>query len=204
MYLQNTPFAFIIEPQNLSVTCAKCYRYSRKVISMFQPVPLSNNKKENYETMLLMLQGLVQGEKNIYANLANASSLFSYFLQEINWVGFYIYDAIDNELVLGPFQGLPACIRIKPENGVCGAAYTMQTMLVVPNVHVFKNHIACDSSTNSEIVIPIMIDKKVWGLLDIDSPKFDRFDDVDEEFLQKAVLIVQKAIAASLHTKKKQ
>ena len=171
---------------------------------MFHPVPLSANKKENYDTMLMMLKGLIQGEKNIYANLANASSLFSYFLPEINWVGFYIYDEVDKELVLGPFQGLPACIRIKPENGVCGASFTMQTMLVVPNVHLFKNHIACDSATNSEIVIPIMIDKKVWGLLDIDSPKLDRFDDIDEEYLQKAVTIIEKEINKSLHPKKKQ
>jgi GAF domain-containing protein len=171
---------------------------------MFNPIELSNDKKDNYETMLQMLQGLIQGEKNIIANLSNASSLFSYFVKEINWVGFYIYDELDNELVLGPFQGLRACVRIQPESGVCGASYSMQTMLVVPNVHTFKNHIACDGATNSEIVLPIMIDKKVWGVLDIDSPKFDRFDGIDEEYLEKAVALIEKEIKKSLKIKKKQ
>jgi len=170
---------------------------------MFKPVKLSDDKRENYEMMLQMLQGLIQGEKNIVANLSNASSLFSYFVTDINWVGFYIYDANDDCLVLGPFQGLPACIRIKPDSGVCGASFTMQTMLVVPNVHTFKNHIACDASTNSEIVIPIMIEKQsVWGLLDIDSPLFDRFDDIDEEYLTKAVHLIEKSIRSSLKTTK--
>lgn len=120
-------------------------------------------------------KSLVEDEENLYANLSNLSALYKEYLPDINWVGFYLLDEKNNNLVLGPFQGKIACVRIPFNKGVCGHCYTTQKFIYVPDVHKFESHIACDSATNSELVIPIIQNDKVLALLDIDSISFDRF-----------------------------
>jgi L-methionine (R)-S-oxide reductase len=111
--------------------------------------------------------------------------LLGSFLQDINWVGFYLYE--NGQLWLGPFQGLPACTQIPMGKGVCGSAAQQRKTIVVPNVHEFPGHIACDAASKSEIVIPIVVNGELYGVLDIDSPIESRFDDVDREYLEKFV-----------------
>lgn len=159
---------------------------------MFQKEAYSGSLEENYELVLAQLKALVTGESDLIANLSNASALLNVFLGDINWVGFYL--AKDNQLVLGPFQGLPACIRIPFDKGVCGyAATTMQTVLV-EDVHEFVGHIACDSATNSEIVVPIIKDNQLIGVLDIDSPHLNRFSKTDQYYLEKFVQILVESL----------
>ena len=123
------------------------------------------------------------------ANLANASALLWQALDGINWVGFYLIE--DGKLILGPFQGKPACIEIEIGRGVCGAAVRDAETKLVPNVHEFEGHIACDSASNSEIVIPIFKNGDVVGVLDIDSPHYSRFDENDRAGLEKTVKIIE-------------
>ena len=137
---------------------------------------------------------LVSGESNLVANLANLSSLIYHSIPDLNWVGFYLWDEKDNELVLGPFQGKPACIRIKAGKGVCGHVYNKHKPELVPDVHAFAGHIACDSETNSELVIPIMVNGKCLGVLDLDSPKLNRFSQNDLEIMQDLVQSVTPLI----------
>lgn len=127
------------------------------------------------KTFLLQAKSLLEDEKNLYANLSNLSALFKEYLPNTNWVGFYLLDNEDNNLVLGPFQGKIACVRIPFNKGVCGHCYTTKEPIYVPDVHKFKGHIACDSDTNSELVIPIIQNNEIKALLDIDSIKYDRF-----------------------------
>lgn len=136
-----------------------------------------------YSLLIEQLKHLIAGETDMIANLANASALLNQFLKEINWVGFYLYK--DSELVLGPFQGLPACIRIPLDRGVCGKAARERSTINVPNVHDFPGHIACDSASKSELVIPL-IDQKdnLIGVLDIDSPIYNRFSQEDQKYLE--------------------
>ncbi len=160
---------------------------------MFVKQDYSENLVGSYQILLEQLKYLIEGEKNCIANLANASALLNQFLTDINWVGFYLN--IEDELVLGPFQGLPACIRISYNKGVCGKCASTKETVVVKNVHEFSTHIACDAQTNSEIVIPIIDNKKhLIGVLDIDSPSFDRFTDLDKEYLEKFVDILTKGL----------
>ena len=140
---------------------------------MFHQTMYRGTLTENYETVLLQLKGLTDGESDLIANLSNAAALLNHFLDDINWVGFYL--AKGQELVLGPFQGLPACIRIPFHKGVCGHAATTKQTVVVSNVHEFPGHIACDEATNSEIIIPLIKDDQLIGVLDIDSPVLNRF-----------------------------
>lgn len=144
-----------------------------------------DNKEEMYKDLLLQSKGIIYGEKDLIANLSNLSAVLNQFLNNINWVGFYLKKG--NELVLGPFQGGPACVRIKMENGVCGKAATTRKTQLVEDVHKFKGHIACDSNTNSEIVIPIVKEDMLIGVLDIDSPIFNRFDEIDRIYLEQFV-----------------
>src|SRR5699024_10096498 len=123
---------------------------------MFEPVQYTNDREKNYETLLLQLEALIEGETNVIANLSNASALLNQFLDDINWVGFYLWE--DDELVLGPFQGLPACIRIENGKGVCGTAMATNKTMLVENVHEFPGHIACDARSQSEIVVPMKVD----------------------------------------------
>ena len=148
-------------------------------------------KKELYETLQKQLVALVDGEKYHIPNLANASALLWMGLKDINWAGFYLMK--DGELVLGPFQGKPACIRIPIGRGVCGTAVAQNRTQLVKDVHMFPGHIACDSASNSEIVIPIRNGEKIVGVLDIDSPVFSRFDKEDQEGLEGFIKILETA-----------
>lgn len=150
-----------------------------------------DDKKSFYEMMLKQLSSLLEGEADSIANLANASALLNQLLDEINWVGFYLMK--EDELVLGPFQGKVACVRIKSGRGVCGVAALEDKTQVVGDVHAFPGHIACDSASNSEIVIPIHKGEKVIGVLDIDSPIKERFDQVDAYYLEKLVSILEES-----------
>ncbi len=146
----------------------------------------------NYKALTRELASLVDGVPYLTANLANASALLWQHLTDINWAGFYLME--DGALVLGPFQGKPACIRIAVGRGVCGTAVAQDAVQLVPDVHQFPGHIACDSASNSEIVLPIHKDGQVWGVLDIDSPCFDRFTETDRAGLEQVVAILETVI----------
>ncbi len=148
----------------------------------------TDNIKDNYDTMLLMLKGQISDEKNIITNLSNASAIVKAMVYDINWAGFYLM--VDKELLLGPFQGLPACNRIKIGQGVCGTAAATKKIMRIDNVHEFKGHIACDGASNSEIVVPIVIEEKLVGVLDIDSLTVGRFGELEEEYFKKFVEIL--------------
>jgi GAF domain-containing protein len=138
----------------------------------------ADDKAVMYRDLASALEGLVAGEPDAIANMANASGLIFETLPDVNWVGFY--RNIGGELVLGPFQGRPACIRMTFDQGVCGAAAKTRQVQRVEDVHKFAGHIACDSASNSEIVVPLIGDGELIGVLDIDSPKFGRFTEEDE------------------------
>jgi L-methionine (R)-S-oxide reductase len=140
---------------------------------MFSKLNYTGTITEQYQLVSKQLDALLDGEKDMIANLSNASALLNQFLDQINWVGFYLMK--DGELVLGPFQGLPACVRIPVGRGVCGSAVEQQRTLVVDDVHAFPGHIACDAASKSEIVIPLIKNNEVIGVLDIDSPIVSRF-----------------------------
>lgn len=160
---------------------------------MFNGLLFSHDKKTSYQELLLYINELLADVDNIISNLANVSALLNYFLKDINWVGFYLYDDHQNKLLLGPFQGLPACTSIMLGKGVCGAAASLRETLVVPDVHEFPGHIACDANSNSEIVIPLFKEGTLFGVLDIDSPIKNRFDDLDKEGLTEvAQILVEK------------
>ncbi|MBM7648805.1 GAF domain-containing protein [Bacillus ectoiniformans] len=142
----------------------------------------TGSKKEQYQLVIKQLHALLDGETNLIANLSNASALLNQFLDRVNWVGFYLNEG--GELVLGPFQGLPACVRIPLGRGVCGTAAKEQTTLRVADVHAFPGHIACDAASQSEIVVPLVKEGRLIGVLDIDSPDKNRFDETDEEMLE--------------------
>lgn len=143
------------------------------------------NEEQKLQYMLVLLEGQLSSEKDALANLSNASAIIKAVLDRLNWAGFYLMR--NNELVLGPFQGFPACNRIKLNSGVCGTAAASRKTQLVPNVHEFPGHIACDSASNSEIVIPIIKDDMVWGVLDLDSPEFNRFTELEARYLEKYV-----------------
>lgn len=159
---------------------------------MFEVKTYSGNRTDQYELVIKQLEALVSGEPNIIANLSNASALLNQFLDRINWVGFYMYDQVDNELILGPFQGLPACLRIPIGKGVCGTAASKMKTMLVEDVNQFPGHIACDPASQSEIVVPIQKDGILFGVLDIDSPETNRFDKVDKEYLERFVAALEK------------
>ncbi|MCA1319889.1 GAF domain-containing protein [Bacillus tianshenii] len=156
---------------------------------MFQVENYKGTREENYELVIKQLQALIADEPNFIANLSNASALLNVFLKEINWVGFYLTEG-ESMLVLGPFQGLPACVRIPFGRGVCGTAAANAKTELVADVHAFPGHIACDAASQSEIVVPMVKDGKVIGVLDIDSPIKDRFDEVDRTYLEKFVEVL--------------
>jgi len=136
-----------------------------------------SNKPTFYETLTSQLQALVRGERDFIANAANFSALLYGSLPDLNWAG--IYRRVGAELVLGPFQGKPACVRIPLGRGVCGTAAAEKRTIVVPDVQAFPGHIACDRASRSEIVVPLLHQHQVVGVLDLDSPKEDRFDTQD-------------------------
>lgn len=152
----------------------------------------SEDKNTFYKIMLVRLEGLLSSETDWLANVSNAAALLYSNLDNINWSGFYFMK--NEELVLGPFQGKTACTRIKPGKGVCGTAAAEMRTQLVPDVHLFPGHIACDSASNSEIVVPIIKDGNVYGVLDIDSPVKNRFDELDAKYLQSFVDKLNKYI----------
>lgn len=147
-----------------------------------------SEKSAFYQSLAAQAQALCEGEPNRIAKLANLSALLNLALEDINWVGFYLRE--EDTLVLGPFQGNPACIRIPVGKGVCGTAAATGQVQRIANVHEFSGHIACDSASNSEIVLPLSQDGEVWGVLDIDSPTYGRFDEEDEAGLRHWVATV--------------
>ena len=157
---------------------------------MFSKTMYKGSLNEQYETLSKQLDALLHGETDVIANLSNASALLNEFLTDVNWVGFYLMK--DGELVLGPFQGLPACVRIPVGRGVCGTAVEKKETILVEDVHAFPGHIACDAASNSEIVIPLCNEGEVVGVLDIDSPLKARFTHEDAQGLKKFVNILEK------------
>ena len=147
----------------------------------------SDSKTGTYSQLGTQLRSLLEDERDFIANAANFSSLLYHTLSDVNWVGFYLLK--NNELVLGPFQGQPACVRIAIGKGVCGTAAELRQTVVVENVHEFPGHIACDSASNSEIVVPLINEGKLVGVLDLDSPSLSRFDDEDAEGLNELASI---------------
>ncbi|WP_019154865.1 GAF domain-containing protein [Robertmurraya massiliosenegalensis] len=152
---------------------------------MFKVQSYDGNRQDQYNLLNKQLVALLEGESNQIANLSNAAALLNQFLDRINWVGFYLTE--ENELVLGPFQGLPACVRIPFGKGVCGTSASQMKTFRIEDVHAFPGHIACDAASQSEMVIPLIKDGKVIGVLDIDSPEKNRFDEVDQENLETFV-----------------
>ncbi|MDV7104378.1 GAF domain-containing protein [Vibrio sp. TH_r3] len=147
---------------------------------------------KDYQSLTKQAIALIETEKNLIANLSNLSALINVELKDVNWVGFYLMDG--DELVLGPFQGKPACIRIPLGRGVCGTAVATNQVQRIQDVHEFVGHIACDGQTNSEIVIPFSIEGKIAGVLDIDSPKLSRFSEIDEKGLVDLMNKVEKVL----------
>lgn len=146
------------------------------------------NQKEKYENMLLMLKGILEEEEDVVTNLSNSAAIINALTDDISWCGFYIIK--NGELVLGPFQGLPACTHIKIGKGVCGTVAKEKETIIVKDVNSFEGHIACDAASNSEIVVPIIKNGEVYGVLDIDSTSLARFDEQDKVYLEKAVDII--------------
>ncbi|WP_057911407.1 GAF domain-containing protein [Peribacillus muralis] len=159
---------------------------------MFNVEMYQEKKEKNYELVQKQLSALIEDETNRIANLSNAAALLNQFLDEINWVGFYLYE--ENQLILGPFQGLPACVRIPMGRGVCGTSAATKKTLRIEDVHQFPGHIACDAASRSEIVIPLMQNGKLIGVLDIDSPITNRFDEIDQYGLEKFAEILSKSL----------
>lgn len=149
-------------------------------------------KIEHYQRLTKQVIALIESETDLIANLSNISALLNMELEELNWVGFYLMK--DDQLVLGPFQGKPACVRIPVGRGVCGTAVATNTVQRVHDVHEFAGHIACDAASNSEIVIPFSIDGEMFGVLDIDSPKVGRFNEIDEQGLTFLMQEVEKLL----------
>ncbi|PWI58941.1 GAF domain-containing protein [Sulfoacidibacillus thermotolerans] len=158
---------------------------------MFHPIQTTESGDAFYRHLLEQVKHLLEGERDAIANMANVSSLLFMMMEDVNWVGFYLWK--DGQLVLGPFQGKPACVRIAQGKGVCGTAFSQQCTLVVPDVYKFPGHIFCDGDSRSEIVIPLSTHQPI-GVLDIDSPIVDRFTEVDRKGLEA---IVQWLIAAT-------
>jgi GAF domain-containing protein len=154
---------------------------------MFAVEKISGSKSEIYEELARQTRGLLDGERDLIANAANVAALIWQIVPDLNWAGFYLMKG--GELVLGPFQGKPACVRISVGKGVCGAAAARRETVLVEDVHAFPGHIACDSASNSELVVPLIKDGVLYGVLDLDSPLFARFDDEDRRGIEAIVRI---------------
>ncbi len=148
----------------------------------FATQTLSGSKPEQYAQLVAQARALIQGEPDRVANAANLAALVYHALPDLNWVGFYFYDGA--ELVVGPFQGLPACVRIALDKGVCGAAARTRQTQRVADVEAFPGHIACDAASRSELVVPLVHDGKLFGVFDLDSPRVNRFDEEDQQGLE--------------------
>jgi len=160
---------------------------------MFTASTLSGRKSEQYAQLVEQARALLDGERDRIANAANLSALVNQALPQLNWVGFYFYDG--TELVVGPFQGLPACVRIPLDRGVCGAAATRRATQRVADVHDFPGHIACDAASRSEVVVPLIRGEELIGVFDLDSPVPDRFDADDQAGLEALAQVYVESLA---------
>ena len=162
---------------------------------MFSPATYDwTDKRAGYDALVRDLSHLLDGERDAVANAAQAAALIWHALPDLNWAGFYFFDG--TELVVGPFQGLPACTRIALDRGVCGAAATRRASIVVPDVEAFPGHIACDSRSRSELVVPIVsADGALRGVLDMDAPIPARFDEADRDGVERLVAVFVAATA---------
>ncbi|WP_386340920.1 GAF domain-containing protein [Xanthomonas citri pv. citri] len=160
---------------------------------MFTTSSLTGSKPEQYAQLTAQAQALVHGEPDRIANAANLAALIFHSLPSLNWAGFYFYDG--RELVVGPFQGLPACVRIPLDKGVCGAAASTRQSQRIADVDAFPRHIACDSASRSELVIPLVKGDALIGVLDLDSPELDRFDADDQRGLEAIAQLFVDALA---------
>lgn len=160
---------------------------------MFKLDPIKNmNEEERLRYMVMLLRGQLSSEKDNLANISNATGIINACVDNLNWAGFYILR--DDVLVLGPFQGLPACNRIAIGKGVCGTAVDTREVQLVPDVNLFPGHIACDSASNSELVVPIIKDNKVIGVLDLDSPLKERFTSLHADYFVKLVDLLNQYV----------
>jgi len=157
---------------------------------------LPADKGAAYAELARSLRGLLDGERDLVANTANMAALLFWSLRDLNWAGFYLVEPTRGDLLLGPFQGKPACVRIPVGRGVCGAAAERRETVVVPDVHAFPGHIACDSASNSEVVVPIIRDGTLLGVLDLDSPVHARFDEADARGLEALVRILVESLGS--------
>jgi GAF domain-containing protein len=153
----------------------------------------ASSKPTLYADLVIAARGLTKGERDAIANMANVAALIWQALPDLNWAGFYRHDG--RELVLGPFQGRPACIRIPLGNGVCGIAAAERRTLCVPDVHAFPGHIACDAASQSEIVVPVIDEDRLVGVLDLDSPILARFDEADAKGLEALAAAIAPRLA---------
>lgn len=161
--------------------------------------PASNPNEDKaalYARLRAELLAILEGERDFIANMANCAATLFHALPDLNWAGFYLLKGSD--LVLGPFQGKPACVRIAPGRGVCGAAAERRETVVVPDVHQFPGHIACDAASRSEIVVPLMAGGRLIGVLDLDSPSIGRFDAADKAGLEAVASILVGASDAGM------
>ena len=159
---------------------------------MFTATSLSGGKPEQYAQLAGQARALLAGERDRIANAANLSALVYHALPSLNWVGFYFYDG--TELVVGPFQGLPACVRIPLDKGVCGAAARSRETQRIEDVHAFPGHIACDAASRSELVVPLVRDGELIGVFDLDSPEPARFDVEDQRGLEAVARVYIEAL----------
>lgn len=159
----------------------------------FTATALEGSKTDQYEQLQQQARALVEGESDRIANAANISALVYHALPEVNWVGFYLYDG--TELVVGPFQGQPACVRIALDKGVCGAAATTRETQRIADVHAFPGHIACDAATRSEVVVPLYDGETLVGVFDLDSPIPDRFDADDQAGLEAIAAVFTASLS---------
>jgi L-methionine (R)-S-oxide reductase len=159
-----------------------------------QPVPV--DKSAGYPELARSLEALLAGEPNLVSCAASTVALLYHGLADVNWVGFYLLDAASGDLLVGPFQGKPACVRISLGKGVCGTAAAQRRTLVVPDVHAFPGHIACDAASNSELVVPVIDRGRLIGVLDLDSPLPGRFDDADARGVEALVEVFVGAVRA--------
>lgn len=153
---------------------------------------MNQTKQQHYADIAQQIEAIVAGETDMIANMANISALLYWQLDRVNWAGFYLHK--ENQLVLGPFHGQPACIRIPIGKGVCGTAVSENAIMLVEDVHQFSGHIACDAASNSEIVLPIRFGEQIIAVLDLDSPDIARFDTEDKQGLIQIVNILQASL----------
>jgi GAF domain-containing protein len=164
-------------------------------MKIIQPFTSAATKSEAYAELCTQLSALLDGESDVLANAANTVSLLYHLLPDVNWVGVYLLRG--DELTLGPFQGKPACTRIKVGQGVCGTAAATRASVVVPDVNHFPGHIACDLASQSEIVVPLLNWGRLWGVLDVDSPVLSRFGEEDRDGLEAVAAILLSSISTN-------